>query len=188
MALGTAGPGFFLIRLRAIAAILPPQLLALTRKPGIQISSRLLLHGGHHMAVRVQRDANGRVTNAALYFLNFVSWARVEGVSYLYFEAFDETWKAAYEGPQGAHWGVWDKYGNLKPGMQNVFDGATIPDNWSGSSVGGVGDLPEMAPSSAPNESPAIVYAPLVGLAIVGLAGFGGLTAVAWYAKRRWLR
>lgn len=80
-------------------------------------------------------------TNASFFFLNFVSWARAERVSYFYFEAFDETWKAAYEGPQGAHWGVWDKYGNLKPGMQDVFNGKTIPDNWSGSDIpGGPGD------------------------------------------------
>jgi exo-beta-1,3-glucanase (GH17 family) len=42
---------------------------------------------------------------------------------YYYFEAFDESWKAAYEGPQGAHWGSWTQDGTLKPGMQAVFDG-----------------------------------------------------------------
>ncbi|OGY25961.1 MAG: hypothetical protein A2Z24_02480 [Candidatus Woykebacteria bacterium RBG_16_44_10] len=80
-------------------------------------------------------DAIPSPENAAFFFLNFVSWARAEGVDYFYFEAFDETWKAAYEGPQGAHWGVWDKNGNLKPGMSRVFDGETIPDNWSASSI-----------------------------------------------------
>jgi hypothetical protein len=40
-----------------------------------------------------------------------------------YFEAFDESWKAQDEGPQGACWGVWEKHGVLKPGMQDVFDG-----------------------------------------------------------------
>lgn len=75
--------------------------------------------------------------NASFYFLNFVSWARANNVPYFYFEAFDESWKANYEGPQGAHWGVWDKEGNLKPGMQEVFDGRTMPDNWSGTSIPG---------------------------------------------------
>ena len=70
--------------------------------------------------------------NAAFYFLNFVSWARAHAVDYFYFEAFDEPWKAAHEGPQGAHWGVWDKNGALKPGMQAVFDGQTLPANWGG--------------------------------------------------------
>ncbi len=70
--------------------------------------------------------------NAAFYLLDVASWARVEGVPYFYFEAFDETWKADYaEGPVGAHWGVWDKDGVLKPGMQDVFDGKFMPDNWS---------------------------------------------------------
>ncbi len=69
--------------------------------------------------------------NASDYFLNFVSWADANSVNYFYFEAFDEAWKAFYEGPQGAHWGVWDQYGNLKEGMQAVFDGDVVDDNWS---------------------------------------------------------
>jgi exo-beta-1,3-glucanase (GH17 family) len=76
-------------------------------------------------------DAIPSPENASFYFLNFVCWAKVENVSYFYFEAFDEPWKAGYEGAQGAHWGVWDKDGNLKPGMQCVFDGETMFDNWS---------------------------------------------------------
>jgi exo-beta-1,3-glucanase (GH17 family) len=75
--------------------------------------------------------------NASYYFLNFVSWARANQVSYFYFEALDESWKAKYEGPQGACWGVWDKDGNLKAGMKDVFEDKTIPDNWSGDSIPG---------------------------------------------------
>lgn len=78
--------------------------------------------------------------NAAYFFMNFVSWARVNNADYFYFEAFDESWKAAYEGPQGAHWGLWDKDGNLKPGMEATFRGETTPDNWSGAGIpGGAG-------------------------------------------------
>lgn len=76
-------------------------------------------------------DAVPSPENASFHFLNFVSWARANDVKYLYFEAFDESWKAKYEGPQGACWGIWDKEANLKPGMQDVFDGKTMPDNWS---------------------------------------------------------
>jgi hypothetical protein len=61
--------------------------------------------------------------NANFYFLNFISWARLDHVPFFYFEAFDESWKAQDEGPQGACWGVWEKHGVLKPGMQDVFDG-----------------------------------------------------------------
>lgn len=59
--------------------------------------------------------------NAANYFNDFVSWARKNNVQYFYFEAFDETWKAINEGPQGAHWGIWDKDGNMKSGMEKAF-------------------------------------------------------------------
>lgn len=39
-------------------------------------------------------------------------------MKYLYFEAFDEPWKAGYEGPQGAYWGIWDEDGGLKYDLQ----------------------------------------------------------------------
>lgn len=68
--------------------------------------------------------------NAALHFLNAVSWARANNVPYFYFSAYDEPWKAnTGEGPQGACWGIWDRNGVLKPGMQTVFDGETMPGN-----------------------------------------------------------
>lgn len=69
--------------------------------------------------------------NASFYFLNLVSWARANNVAFFYFEAFDETWKAAYEGTIGACWGVWSKDGKLKPGTERVFEDEMIPDNWS---------------------------------------------------------
>jgi exo-beta-1,3-glucanase (GH17 family) len=69
--------------------------------------------------------------NASFYFLNLVSWARANNVPFFYFEAFDEPWKAKYEGTIGACWGVWNKDGKLKPGMERVFEDQTIPDNWS---------------------------------------------------------
>jgi hypothetical protein len=75
--------------------------------------------------------------NASFYFLNFVSWALANDAPYFYFSALDESWKAEYEGPQGACWGVFDKDGNLKPGMQKVFDGETITDNWSSHQITG---------------------------------------------------
>lgn len=64
--------------------------------------------------------------NANTYFLNFIYWARINNVSYFYFEAFDESWKTKYEGPQGACWGIWDNEGKLKPNMKYVFDSKNI--------------------------------------------------------------
>lgn len=76
-------------------------------------------------------DAVPSPENASFYWLNFVSWARTNNVPYLYFATYNELWKAQYEGPQGACWGVWDRFSNLKPGMEPVFDGVTIPNNWT---------------------------------------------------------
>jgi exo-beta-1,3-glucanase (GH17 family) len=89
-------------------------------------------------------DAIPTLGNACFYNLNFVSWARAENVTYFLFEAFDETWKANYEGPQGAHWGLWDKHGNLKPCMQDIFDGLTVPDNWTCQEIPGGPGIPEI--------------------------------------------
>jgi exo-beta-1,3-glucanase (GH17 family) len=77
-------------------------------------------------------DAVPTLTNASFYLLNFASWAQAQNRKYFYFEAFDEPWKANYEGPQGAYWGLWQKdAGSLKAGMADVFNGATMPDNWT---------------------------------------------------------
>lgn len=76
-------------------------------------------------------DAVPSPENASFYLLNFVSWARANNVRYFYFEAFDEGWKAKYEGPQGACWGIFDRVGSLKPGRQDVFNGKTMEDNWT---------------------------------------------------------
>ena len=99
--------------------------------------------------------------NAALFFLNFVSWAKANDVPYFYFEAFDEPWKAKYEGSQGAHWGIWDKEGNLKSGMQAILDGQTMADNWSqpgGVVSGGTGD-PLIEFSQVPATTAAVLVA-----------------------------
>jgi exo-beta-1,3-glucanase (GH17 family) len=88
--------------------------------------------------------------NASLYFLNFVSWAKANNVAYFYFTSLSENWKANYEGPQGAHWGVWTKDGVLKPGMQAVFDGQTMADNWTNAGVPGGPGSPSIQFSYVP--------------------------------------
>ena len=88
--------------------------------------------------------------NAAFYFLDFVSWARANTRKYFYFEAFDEAWKAAYEGPQGAFWGVWDQDGDMKVGMSDVFDGKTVSDNWTCGVMPGGSGTPSIQLTSTP--------------------------------------
>lgn len=99
-------------------------------------------------------DAKGEAVpspeNAAAYFLNFVSWARATNTSYFYFEAFDEPWKAANEGAVGAHWGIWDKNGIMKPGMKDVFNGKTTPDDWSAAYIPGGPGTPEIKFTDVP--------------------------------------
>jgi exo-beta-1,3-glucanase (GH17 family) len=83
--------------------------------------------------------------NAQRFAINFLSWARANGVPYLYFSALDEAWKVATEGPQGACWGVFDRQGHLKPGLESVFAGATVVDNWSGTVPPGGPGTPTVA-------------------------------------------
>ena len=52
--------------------------------------------------------------NAIKYFLGTYQWAEEEDIDVFYFSSFDEVWKVEDEGGVGAHWGLWDKSGNLK--------------------------------------------------------------------------
>ncbi|MEM3526700.1 MAG: glycosyl hydrolase family 17 protein, partial [Candidatus Jordarchaeaceae archaeon] len=78
-------------------------------------------------------DAVPSLENASFFLLEFVTWAESHNLSYFCFEAFDEPWKANYEGPQGAHWGIWYNNGTLKLGMSKIFE-------WKTGLVGGPGD------------------------------------------------
>jgi len=80
-------------------------------------------------------DAVSSPANAAFFLQNFVSWALAENISYFYFEAFNEPWKVPGEGTHAEFWGIMDGDGVLKPGMQDIFDGQTVADNWSGTVV-----------------------------------------------------
>jgi exo-beta-1,3-glucanase (GH17 family) len=95
-------------------------------------------------------DALPSSENASFYFENFISWARAEGVAYFFFEAFNENWKSADEDLQGANWGLWTEDGTLKPGMQAVFDGETVPDNWTCGDIPGGTGTPAMELTSVP--------------------------------------
>ncbi len=117
---------------------------------GVPIGSALrVLHGWHQQLQEVagQKEiivsetgwpdcgsgpggATPTAENSAFYFLNFVSWARANAVKYFYFEAFDEIWKARISTREGC-FGLWDGTLQLKPGMERVLNGETIPDNWT---------------------------------------------------------
>ncbi len=101
--------------------------------------------------------------NASFYFLNFVSWARANNVKYFYFEGLDEGWKVEDERAQGACWGIWNKEKNLKPGMERVFNGEIMDDNWSD-------DIPE-APIIDFNSLPELTETNISTFVVSGSAG-----------------
>ncbi|HEX3148071.1 MAG TPA: glycosyl hydrolase family 17 protein [Gemmataceae bacterium] len=70
-------------------------------------------------------------TNAAYYALDAVSWARANNIPFAYFEAIDEPFKVIQEGDVGPHWGMFNSDLTLKPGMDAIFNGDILPDNWS---------------------------------------------------------
>ena len=83
--------------------------------------------------------------NAAYYFLDFESWAQAGQRKTFYFEDHDEPWKGTDDG-----WGIWDQYQVMKPGMIDVFNGVTVPDNWTCDAVPGGSGTPALQFTSVP--------------------------------------
>ena len=98
---------------------------------------------GWPSAGNAQGAAVPSVANANLFALQFLTWAATNNIPAFYFEAFDETWKVASEGPQGANWGIWDTLGVLKPGMDAFFKVRLLPSRATASS-------PDRPPSHSP--------------------------------------
>jgi exo-beta-1,3-glucanase (GH17 family)/cellulose synthase/poly-beta-1,6-N-acetylglucosamine synthase-like glycosyltransferase len=57
---------------------------------------------------RTREAAVASTSNEALFLRRFLQRARTEGYIYYLMEAFDQPWKARYEGAVGAYWGVYD--------------------------------------------------------------------------------
>ena len=57
---------------------------------------------------RVRSGAVASVSNEAMFLRRFLERAQREGYVYYVMEAFDQPWKARYEGAVGAYWGVYD--------------------------------------------------------------------------------
>jgi exo-beta-1,3-glucanase (GH17 family)/cellulose synthase/poly-beta-1,6-N-acetylglucosamine synthase-like glycosyltransferase len=57
---------------------------------------------------RTRDRAVASTSNEAMFLRRFLQRARVEGYIYYIMEAFDQPWKARYEGAVGAYWGVYD--------------------------------------------------------------------------------
>jgi exo-beta-1,3-glucanase (GH17 family) len=98
------------------------QLVAAAGGKQVLVSETGWPSGGNAQGAAIPTPAN-----AAIYSSQFLSWAHANDVHYFYFAAFDETWKARYEGPVGAHWGLWTKDGVPKPRMQRAVYPETVP-------------------------------------------------------------
>jgi exo-beta-1,3-glucanase (GH17 family)/cellulose synthase/poly-beta-1,6-N-acetylglucosamine synthase-like glycosyltransferase len=57
---------------------------------------------------RTREGAVASTSNEAMFLRRFLRRARDEGFIYYIMEAFDQPWKARYEGAVGAYWGVYD--------------------------------------------------------------------------------
>ncbi len=57
---------------------------------------------------RTRGAADASKSNQALFLRRFLERAQQEGYVYYLMEAFDQPWKARYEGSVGAYWGVYD--------------------------------------------------------------------------------
>lgn len=57
---------------------------------------------------RTREAAVASKSNEALFLRRFLARAKGEGYVYYLMEAFDQPWKAQYEGAVGAYWGVYD--------------------------------------------------------------------------------
>jgi cellulose synthase/poly-beta-1,6-N-acetylglucosamine synthase-like glycosyltransferase len=57
---------------------------------------------------RTREGAVASTSNEAMFLRRFLQRARAEGYIYYIMEAFDQPWKARYEGAVGAYWGVYD--------------------------------------------------------------------------------
>jgi exo-beta-1,3-glucanase (GH17 family) len=74
--------------------------------------------------------------NQRIFVESFLAWAQANNVPYLYFAAFDEAWKQTYEGPTGAHWGLFDTAGVLKPGLESVITSVPEPELYVTMTIG----------------------------------------------------
>ena len=85
----------------------------------------VILEVGWPSEGRTRGAAVASTSNEALFLRRFLDRARTEGYVYYIMEAFDQPWKAKYEGAVGAYWGVYDV--NRQPKFEFVKPIVRIP-------------------------------------------------------------
>jgi len=73
--------------------------------PGKQI---VIAEVGWPSSGRTREAAVASTSNEAMFLRRFLERARKEGYIYYLMEAFDQPWKARYEGAVGAYWGIYN--------------------------------------------------------------------------------
>ena len=61
--------------------------------------------------------------NAKTFVSGMLDWQKEGEPEACIFSGTDEKWKVAFEGPQGAHWGIFDSAGVLKPCFAEILGG-----------------------------------------------------------------
>ncbi len=63
--------------------------------------------------------------NAARYMREVLPLLEQKGIEYYYFSVWDESWKFGPEGAVGAHWGLFESTGVIKPALKNLVPSDT---------------------------------------------------------------
>ncbi|KAF1328667.1 putative glycosyl hydrolase family 17 protein, partial [Globisporangium splendens] len=87
------------------------------------------------------RSSKATLTNAQTYFEGFLKLAQEKNLKYYYFAGFDESWKLATLSADNveAHFGIFDKDGNLKQPYQSLQSLLDVDDSSSSSSASQIG-------------------------------------------------
>ncbi len=67
-------------------------------------------------------EALPSIENGALYFSSVINFARETSIELMWFSAFREPWKVAYEGSVGECWPVFETDGTIVSGFETVFE------------------------------------------------------------------
>lgn len=71
-------------------------------------------------------DAIASPENAARYLREILPMLKENELDYYYFSLWDEKWKVGAEGGVGAHWGLFNSDGSVKPGLMELLPAESI--------------------------------------------------------------
>jgi len=90
-------------------------------KDGKPTKEIIISETGWPTAGNTIKDAVANQENALKYLEQVLNWSNSKSIKVLYFELFNELWKAKKEDKQGANWGLLTEECVLKPGVLEIF-------------------------------------------------------------------